>query len=561
MNIASWFRNRSTFAKLLCAFGLISGIMAGLGWVAISSLASLQANAENIYFKQVLPTGILSKIDNELQRIRQGSYMMFAPVSDEKARSLVEMSRQLDADIIAQSAAFRATPQPEEVRAAFERFVRASKQYEDLRETDQYPARLNGQKERGFEAALAGAPKYEAADQALRDTRKGEEAEAKQLYENSLAVYSRCQTIILAIIAGGMVIAMLLGLLIANAVAAPLKRIVLVLEGVAHGDLSQRADVDRRDEVGRMALALNQAIQSIRSTMENIARVATEVATGSLQLRDAAGQVSDGAGHQASSVEQTSAAMEQMVVGIKQNARNADETDKIVALVAGDAKKCVQSVQRTASSMKGIAEKIGIVEEITRKTELLALNASVEAARAGEHGRGFAVVASEVSKLAEISKQAAREIVQSSAEGKEVSEATNRMLTELLPRIEKTKDLVQGISAASDEQSVGAAQVNQAVQQLDRVVQQNASAAQELSATAESLSGLADELLRAVGVFRLTDEAVDLRTAWAPAAKAPSGRVKVAIPAFKRPPLSNKPQKTLVAMDADGPSDRNLGKY
>src|SRR5208282_3974305 len=105
---------------------------------------------------------------------------------------------------------------------------------------------------------------------------------------------------------------------------------------------------------------------------------------------------------------------------------------------------------------------ISIVEEITRKTELLALNASVEAARAGEHGRGFAVVAAEVSKLAEISKQAASEIVQSSAEGKEVSEATNRMLAELSPRIERTKDLVRGINVASDEQSRGAAQVNQA---------------------------------------------------------------------------------------------------
>src|SRR5438093_12384109 len=126
--------------------------------------------------------------------------------------------------------------------------------------------------------------------------------------------------------------------------------------------------------------------------------------------------------------------MKQMTAGIQQNARNAEETERIARHVADDAKQCVQSVQRTALAMKSIAEKIGIVEEITRKTELLALNASVEAARAGEHGRGFAVVASEVSKLAEISQQAAAEIVQSSVEGKEVSETTSRMLGELLPR-------------------------------------------------------------------------------------------------------------------------------
>jgi len=140
--------------------------------------------------------------------------------------------------------------------------------------------------------------------------------------------------------------------------------------------------------------------------------------------------------------------------------------------VAEAAKQCVQSVQRTASVMKGIAEKIHIVEEITRKTELLALNASVEAARAGEHGRGFAVVASEVSKLAEISKQAATEIVHSAAEGKQAAELTSRMLEELLPRVDKTRDLVQGISAASGEQSLGAGHINSAVQELDKVVQQ-----------------------------------------------------------------------------------------
>ncbi len=316
-----------------------------------------------------------------------------------------------------------------------------------------------------------------------------------------------------------------------------------------------------RDSLGR---ALSQMLDNLRTTVGNIQRVVAEVASGSLQMRSAAGQISEGAGNQASSVEQTSSAMEEMAAGIKQNARNAEETEKIATHVAEDAKHCVQSVQRTAASMKGIAEKIGIVEEITRKTELLALNASVEAARAGEHGRGFAVVASEVSKLAEISQQAAAEIVQSSVEGKEIAESTNRMLSELLPRIEKTKDLVQGISASSDEQSIGAGQVNQAVQQLDQVIQRNASAAQQMAATAESLSDLAAELQQTIAVFRLGDEEEEPeRPRQRPVVSRTAARAKLPAPDRKRPRLAG-PQSLLGTRDkeaADDPDTNDFKKY
>jgi methyl-accepting chemotaxis protein len=153
--------------------------------------------------------------------------------------------------------------------------------------------------------------------------------------------------------------------------------------------------------------------------------------------------------------------------------------------------------------MKGIADKSTAVEEITRKIELLALNASVEAARAGEHGKGFAVVASEVSKLAELSKEAAGAIQQSSVEGKDTAEQTNRMLIALLPEIEKAKDLVQGINVASEEQATGAQQVNLAVRRLDDVTQSNASAAAQMAATANALSEHARELQKAIGWFRI----------------------------------------------------------
>jgi methyl-accepting chemotaxis protein len=593
-----WFRNLPTFAKLMIAFGLLSAIMAALGWLAISQLETMQSNMEDLYARQMLPLGVLSDIENDLQRIRQNSFKLSTPLSPEEIESTVAEAKRLDQELVTNSDKFASTIQSQKVRDEFSDFREKMRKYREFRDHEQYPPILKGEKDRALAAARAGGPLYEDAYKALRVTLEGKQEYSHRLYDSSVELYHRSRQMSLGLVVGGIVLSLILGVMIARSIATPLKNTVQVLEGVAQGDLSQRATTDSTDEVGRMAVALNQAVDSqagmaqvaeniargdltvevairsdhdtlgmaleqmlqhLRGTVGNIQRVAAEVASGSMQLRTAAGQISEGASNQASSVEQTSSAMEEMAAGIKQNARNAEETEKIATHVAEDAKQCVQSVQRTAASMKGIAEKIGIVEEITRKTELLALNASVEAARAGEHGRGFAVVASEVSKLAEISQQAAAEIVQSSVEGKEISEATNRMLGELLPRIEKTKDLVQGISASSEEQSIGAGQVNQAVQQLDKIVQQNASAAQQMAATAESLSDLAAELQQTVAVFRLEEpEAPRPRTV-----VSRPGRAKLPAPDRKRTatrgavPLLGAPGDH----SADDPDTNDFKKY
>ena len=199
--------------------------------------------------------------------------------------------------------------------------------------------------------------------------------------------------------------------------------------------------------------------------------------------------------------------MDEMTDTINENANNALETDATAQVLAQNATVCSASMQKTSDAMSDIFERIGIVGEITRKIELLALNASVEAARAGEHGKGFAVVASEVSKLAELSKEAASEIERSSTEGKKLADETNKMLDELLPEIEKTQNLVQNISASSKEQSVGAEQINAAIKTLDNVVQKNALAASDLSKSANELAGLVPDLSKLIDQFKVASPA------------------------------------------------------
>lgn len=239
----------------------------------------------------------------------------------------------------------------------------------------------------------------------------------------------------------------------------------------------------------------------------NITReeAADNVASGSQQMSSSSEEMSQGATEQAASAEEASSSMEEMSSNIRQNADNAQQTERIAQKAAEDAKEGGFAVEKTVTAMRDIAEKISIIEEISRQTDLLALNAAIEAARAGEHGKGFAVVASEVRKLAERSQTAAGEISTLSGSSVEVAEKAGKMLSKLVPDIQKTSELVQEINAASNEQNTGADQINRAIQQLDLVIQQNASTAEEMASTAEELAAQAEQLQGSVAFFKIGD--------------------------------------------------------
>ncbi|PLX84516.1 MAG: chemotaxis protein [Desulfuromonas sp.] len=332
------------------------------------------------------------------------------------------------------------------------------------------------------------------------------ELNAKVAHENSVAakeMASSDKTMALVTVVIGALVALLFGFFIARGITRPLAEGVQVAERLAEGDLNMEIEVRSKDETGQLLSAMKTMVAKLRDVVEGVQRASTNVASGSQELSSSSEEMSQGATEQAAAAEEASSSMEQMAANIRQNADNALQTEKIAIKSSENAKSGGEAVTQTVSAMKEIAGKISIIGEIARQTNLLALNAAIEAARAGEHGKGFAVVASEVRKLAERSQGAAAEISDLSGSSVEVAEKAGQMLTQMVPDIQRTAELVQEIAAASKEQDTGAEQVNKAIQQLDNVIQQNATASEEMASTSEELSGQAELLQDTIAFFKV----------------------------------------------------------
>lgn len=278
------------------------------------------------------------------------------------------------------------------------------------------------------------------------------------------------------------------------------------LTGISEGDLQTIITIGANDEFGELNKAMFNMQQRLTDVVQQIQDHSGEITSAATQVSDTANSLSEAATEQAASVEQTSASVEQMGSSISQNSENAQTTDKIATESASAANEGGEAVAGTVQAMTQIAEKISIIEDIAYQTNMLALNAAIEAARAGEHGKGFAVVAAEVRKLAERSQVAAAEISTLTGDSVKVAEKAGMLLQKMVPDITRTAELVQEISAASEEQSSGVGQINSAMGQLDKVTQQNAAGSEQLAATAEEMQAQSKNLQQVVSFFHLSTD-------------------------------------------------------
>jgi methyl-accepting chemotaxis protein len=302
-----------------------------------------------------------------------------------------------------------------------------------------------------------------------------------------------------------------------RAITLPLARAVRIARAVAAGDLTHEIEVRSNNETGQLLQALKEMNASLLGIVTDV-RIGTDViATASSQIASGNLDLSSRTEQQASSLEETASSMEELTKTVKQNAQHAMQANELavsasdIALQGGSVvSQVVETMSSINASSKKIVDIISVIDGIAFQTNILALNAAVEAARAGEQGRGFAVVASEVRNLAQRSASAAKEIktlINDSVEkvdfGSKLVDQAGATMGEVVSSVQRVSDIVREITAASQDQSIGIDQINQAIAQMDQVVQQNAALVEEAAAAAGSLEDQAATLLHAVSVFTI----------------------------------------------------------
>lgn len=546
-------------ARLGLAFAAMVAIVLALGWLSLERMKQIDAATENIArtrFANVQLAEHGLQLVNENARMSLQLFMMTdagerealiavqKEQSGEISRTYDQVQKQFDSpherelfDKILTSRAHYVTE-----RTKAERVLQNGNRDEALRSMDRVVLPGLGQYTHAWDALLAheGLLVNDAAAEAGR-------------------TYASARSSIWFAIALAVVVASILAFVMTRLITRPILDVVSLTERVADGDLTRSIEVTSSDETG----ALQSAVGAM---VERLSKIVVELRSGSSALADASAQIasmsqslSQGTSEQAASVEETTATVEEITASIGQNAQNSREMEQMALRASNDTEQSRRAVTDTVSAMRTIADKISIVSDIAYQTNLLALNAAIEAARAGEHGRGFAVVAAEVRKLAERCQTAAKEISETTGTSVRAAEDSGRMLSDLVPSMKKTYDLVQEVAAASNEQSTGVSQINGAITEVDRVTQRNASAAEELASTAEELSSQAAILRELTAFFKVLGENNN-------AASGPRPTVKRG-PSIARRRASSEPARSAAAGGEEiehgdvADADRNFRRF
>jgi methyl-accepting chemotaxis protein len=571
--------------RIAMGFGVVIAVAVLLGVTALLELATIDTRADRIgddHLPGLLMSGRLEF--GQVSSMVQVERMLSAQTPEDMARAerdLAEATRANDET----TKAYDQTIHLDVDRKLFAGWMEARAEYRAIRKQELMPLLEAHDHEKAMQVMRTRVrPQWDvlmARSRELVDANKQWGDDSQQLVKSAVRTAQWGVGL-------GLLVAVLLSIAIAiyitRSITLPLKAAVKLVDTVSTGDVSTRADVQSKDELGQMirgintmvgnleatvhvaeklaegdltaepkllsdkdtlGQALKRMIDNLRSVVESVSAAADNVNSGSDQLSISAQELSRGNTQQAAAAGETSSSMEEITSSIQQNGDNARQTDSIAKQAAEDASSSGSAVERTTLAIRQIAERIGVIEEIARKTDLLALNAAVEAARAGEHGKGFAVVASEVRKLAERSQLAAAEIGKLTREGVGVADGAAKLLEKLVPDIRQTAELVQEISASCGEQTKGANEVSKAMSELDEVIQKNSASSEELAATAEELAGQARQLRESISFFRI-GRSEQKRAARTP----PRGPTKRAEPPATKPANRNAlPKGAIIDLD------------
>ena len=511
-------RNYNIRIRLICGFGQVLALLAAITLKGYASVDATFGGVKNIYENATVPLQSIGEVSYRVQRNRVLVMdMMLNPAVENVAKRIAELGK--NNDVIDKSlAAYKATDLSADEKSYLADLEPALAAYRAEGLGAAAAAMKDGQLDLALkiykEKVSPLAPKVNDPIVKISDIQV---VLAKADYDEAHALNRSTIQALFALGAVALVLGSILAWVISHSVTAPVADAVALAQRVSGGDLTPTAHTPARDEVGVL-------LDTLQTMQENLRRVVTTVREGSEGVATASAEIAQGnhdlsarTEQQASALEETASSMEELSSTVRANADNARVADGMAKEASKVATRGGQVVHEVVETMKGIndasrkiSEIIGVIDGIAFQTNILALNAAVEAARAGEQGRGFAVVASEVRTLAGRSAEAAKAIkqlimvsVERVEHGTTLVDRAGVTMGEVVTSIKRVTDIMGEISSASVEQSLGVAQVGEAVTSMDRTTQQNAALVEEMAAAASSLKGQADELVTAVASFKV----------------------------------------------------------
>ena len=536
----------------LCVLVLLIGIE-GL-WGMHQSNQGLRT----VYEDRVIPLGQLKRVSDlyavhivdTAHKVRDGALSPSdALASFTKARASIESTW----------AAYLSTDLEPQEQALIQRFTPLKKQADEATSAMENLVKAGDQEGLRAFAAQHMYPAIDPLQDVLGELIQVQQNVAKEAYESSNTRFEQLRLISMACVLLGVLAAVWLGGSIVRQVTRSIHQALESTEAIAQGHLAAAIPVKGRDEIAQLMQGLTAMRDRLASVVRGVRGNAESVATASVQIAQGNHDLSARTEQQAAALQETAASMEQLSSTVRQNADNARQANQLalsassVAAQGGEVvAEVVQTMRGINASSQRIADIIGVIDGIAFQTNILALNAAVEAARAGEQGRGFAVVAGEVRSLAQRSADAAKEIkglitasVERVERGSALADKAGATMEEVVSSIRRVTDIMGEISAASGEQASGVAQVGEAITQMDQVTQQNAALVEEMAAAASSLRSQAQELVHAVSLFKLAQDAAGAPAA--PSARSSLAPAMHAQPAPKSAPKVAMPPKPAMA--------------
>ena len=515
-NFVTGFKNIKLAKQLISCFALIGILTSFVGIIALKNMNNTNESSIEIYEKRLLPITYVTGVQKNMLLIRAKHLYMLSEKDAAKISDAVDEIEELKVgyqELITKYKETDLTKAEENYLIELQSSLTSYNQFAMM-----YEMKL---KENKYEEAMSYVVSFnEAWDKVSENIEhliEINKEEAALLLDNNQtyfeASYFRMILTILVVLSAAIV----LGMWVAGLISKPINKLLSASTQIAEGNLDIEIDIQNKSEIGVLSTAFNKMIYNINHALYNINESAEQVASGANQVANSSMLLSQGATEQASAIEQLSSTVEEISKQTKYNATNANLAKNITEKAKVNAEESKKQMNEMLNAMSEINESsmniskvIKVIEEIAFQTNILALNAAIEAARAGQYGKGFSVVAEEVRNLALRSSNAAKEttdMIEGSVKkvevGSKIANRTSNALNNIVQDVSKAAKLVGDIALASNEQAIGADQVNRSINQITNVVQTTSSTSEETASASEELSGQAAILKEQVGNFKL----------------------------------------------------------